>query len=121
VIEGQASIHPLFRDPNQASLDEYRAGVLQRARDTGIEAAERADAEWADAALDWLEQLPPGAIVSGDDLRRELGTSAAAGAVFLRAAKLGLIAKFDITTSTAPTRHGALTRRWVRRGAEGEP
>jgi hypothetical protein len=112
-----------FPDPAQPTLDEYRQGLLERARDTGMGAAERADPEWAEAALDWFEQLPPGAIVSGDDLRAARGTSNASGPVFLRAAKLGLIAKYDVVTSTSPTRHGALTRRWIRRGEpeEGEP
>jgi hypothetical protein len=103
-----------FPDPGQQTLDEYRQGLLERARDTGINSAERADAEWAEGSIDWITELPAGTILSGDDLRAARGTSLASGAVFRRAAAAGLIVKYDVVTSTVPSRHGALTQRWLR-------
>ena len=108
----------MFSDDGQTTLEQLAAEREQyadRARRTGEQRAEHAeDPTWLAAAFNWIAELPSGTIFSGDDLRAARGTSNASGPVFKRAAVAGLIVKHDVVTSTAPSRHGALTQRWVR-------
>ena len=91
---------------------DYARKLAERARDTGIDVAERWDPDWADNALAWIANLEAGVEITADDLRSALGASRAVGSVFRKAAKLGLITFVGFATSTAATRHGAPTRLW---------
>lgn len=105
---------PTERHAEQQTLEAYARELAENARDHGLAVAEAADAEWADRAYAWIEGLEPGAELDADDLRFELGRSSAAGSVFRRASRAGLIEPIGISTSRAVTRHGGISRRWRR-------
>lgn len=98
----------------QATLDDYRRGLLERARDTGEQRSQEADLEGFDEgraiALELLEKGP----VTADDARRRMrrGSTTVLGAVFGSLRREGLIVVDGYTTSTSPSRHGSLVRRW---------
>ena len=98
----------------QESLEDYRRTFAEQARDTGMQAAEATDPEWADRVLEFIYVQDAGTVLDADIVRREFGSSPAVGSVFRRASSAGLIRCVGITTSTAVSRHRGITRRWVR-------
>jgi len=98
----------------QADLFAYAREMSERARDTGLQTAERNDHEWADAAYDWIAGLEAGTPLTADDVRSALGPSSAVGSVFRKASRDGLIACIGMAESRAISRRAGLTRRWVR-------
>jgi hypothetical protein len=101
---------------DQATLEDYRADLAQRARSTGEERSRLADVDGHDETLRIIESSPAGAIVSADDVRRRqrVGTPAVLGSAFRRAAGLGLLEIYGVTTAQAVPAHGRLTRTWQR-------
>ena len=101
-------------DTAQASLEEYRQTLAERARDTGTSFAMANDAEFVELVLDWLYDLAPGVSVSADDVRREFGSSSAMGSIFRTAGRRGVLQKVEVKESTAVSRHKGLHYGWRR-------
>jgi len=102
------------KDTAQADLFAYAREMSERARDTGLQTAERNDHEWADAAYVWIVGLEAGTQLTADDVRSALGPSSALGSVFRKASRNGLIVCVGMAESRAVTRRAGLTRRWRR-------
>ena len=98
----------------QADLLAYAKQLAETARDTGLDAAERHDGEWADRAYVWIHGLELGTILCANDVRRQFSTSSAMGSVFRKAAHAGLIVAYGLTESDAPSRRRGLQRTWRR-------
>ena len=98
----------------QATLDQYVREQSDRAATSGMAAAEAADIEWCERAYAWIESLEPGTELDADSLRYAHGRSRAAGPLFRKASRAGLIEPIGISTSRSVTRHGGISRRWRR-------
>lgn len=99
----------------QERLEQFRLDFTERARDTGLQTAERNDAEWSERVFEWIEDLEPGTEVTADDVRSAFGPSMAVGSVFRRASRARLIECIGMSQSRSLTRHAGIQRVWRRR------
>ena len=107
--------HPTAAErPEQATLDDYRRQLGERARDVGMSRAEAADAEWFEKVLVFIDDLDPGDVIAADDVRSRFGSSQAMGSAFRTARRRGLITSIGHRTSSAPSRHCGEQRLWRR-------
>jgi hypothetical protein len=102
------------KDTAQASLEDYRQELAERARATGMQAAESPDLAWCRQVSDWIYDLPPGFHFTADDIRRDQGSSKASGPVIGNAARRRVIVHVGWVKSTAVSRHGADIKQWRR-------
>lgn len=114
--QGSSPLQDTWQDEDTAQLDleSYRQCFAERARDTGLQTAERNDREWCERVSEWIYDLPPGFEFTADDIRREHGSSKAAGSVIRTAAHRRVILRAGFTESKAVSRHGGTIRVWVR-------
>ena len=105
----------------QLDLERYRAALVNRAADTGMEVAGRSDPDYQEAAFTAIQDLArSGDVFSSDEISAILGPApspGAIGAAFRRAARAGVIEACGYTTSKRVSRHGGLQRLW--RGVYG--
>lgn len=107
--------HPTAAErPKQATLDDYRRQLGERARDVGMSRAEAADAEWFEKVLVFIDDLDPGDVIAADDVRSRFGSSPAMGSVFRTACSREWIVPIGHRTSSAPSRHRGEQRVWRR-------
>ena len=103
----------------QANLDTYRRELSSAATKAGMDRSRTADPDGHAEALGIIRDLArDGVTFDADDVRRRqrFGTPTVLGAAFREAARRRWIEAVEIGTSRAPSRHGALQRRW--RGRE---
>jgi hypothetical protein len=98
----------------QLDFESYQAELVTAARDAGLASAACNDAEWVESVLEWIYDLPAGAVVHADLVRSLHGPSRAAGPVFRTAAKRGVLEAVGLQESSAITRHKGLQRVWRR-------
>jgi hypothetical protein len=102
---------------DQASLEDYRRDLAERARDTGAAAALWNADEWSTAATLVLDELiERGYPFTSEDIRLVTGpppSPGAFGALFLKASRAGRIRAVGILQSKRPARRGGLVRQWV--------
>jgi hypothetical protein len=98
----------------QASLDDYKRGLSAAARTAGEERSRSADPDAFDEARTIVLELIAEGPITADDVRPRMqrGTAMVLGAVFGALRREGLIEPDGVTTSTVPSRHGAIQRRW---------
>lgn len=90
----------------------------------GVEAASAAidatvkDAEWVNRANDWLNRLPSMAIITADELTRDIGLPAGTGnqvgAIFRKWHTAKIIRPVGFTTSGRASNHGRILREWIK-------
>ena len=102
----------------QADLDAYRQELSSAAAEAGMQRSRTADADGHAEALSIIRGLArDGVTFDADDvrIRQLIGTPSVLGAAFREAARRRWIEAVEIGTSRAPSRHGALQRRWIGR------
>lgn len=108
----------------QASLEEYAAGIADAARSAGETRALSAIGadDWSDAAWHAIVRFAyTGRQFSADDITEAIGPApspGAMGAVFRAAARTRLIVAVGVRASRRVQRHGGLQRTW-RGGGDG--
>ena len=88
----------------------------------GVEAASAAiastntDPEWTMRAVDWLNKIGPYAIITADELTRDIGlpvgTGNQVGAIFRKWHTAKIIRPIGFTTSGRASNHGRVLREW---------
>jgi hypothetical protein len=101
-------------DTAQATLEDHRQTLAERARDIGMTSAEMSDAEWCRKVSDWIYDLPAGFQFTADTLRSEWGATKASGSVIRTAASRRVIVRAGYTESKAVSRHCGTIALWVR-------
>ena len=100
----------------QASFDDYRRELGDRARDHGAAGALGTATDWSEEAQLVLDELiERGQAFTSEDVRLIVGPSPSdggLGALFLTAAKARRIACIGVERSKRPARHGGLLRVW---------
>jgi hypothetical protein len=100
---------------DQQTLDDYGRDILRTSTDTGLHAAAVGDPDLYAEALDAIRyRAATGYVFDADQIRSDLAGASgnAVGSAFRKLAAEGLICVVSMGISTAPSRHGALIRRW---------
>jgi hypothetical protein len=100
----------------QLDLDAYRTQLGRTVTSTGLRSAAIGDPDLYEMALSVIRvRARTGYVFDADDVRSDLAGASgnAVGSAFRKLASEGVIFVVSLGTSTAPSRHGALIRRWA--------